>query len=56
MSIDKPYPGYMSVREMFPDWDWDAFPLGPPLDDPNVKARTAIQWRQFLKDAKKRRE
>lgn len=50
-----PYPGYMRPEAMFPEWDWDGHPEGPPLDDPLVAAYTQLQWRAFLKHANQRR-
>lgn len=47
-----PYPGYMTPQAMFPDWDFETNPAGPPLDDPLVKAYTTLQWKAFLKSAR----
>lgn len=41
--------GY-SPEEMFPDWDWENHPLGPPLDDPLVRAYCDDSWGTFLRE------
>lgn len=40
--------GYIP-QEMFPDWDWHTYPLGPPLDDPLVAAYCDDSWGTFLR-------
>lgn len=41
--------GY-TPQEMFPEWDWDAHPLGPSLDDPVVSAYCEDSWGTFLRE------
>lgn len=45
------YPGHLSPQEIFPEWDWEGAPWGPPLDDPRVATYCDLQWRLFLKHA-----
>lgn len=45
----EPYPGHMPPEVMFPEWDWEGAPWGPPLEDPAVMAYCNLQWRLFLK-------
>lgn len=44
----KPAPPLRTPQEAFPDWDWKRQPLGPPLDDPRVKAYTEYFWQEFV--------
>lgn len=40
--------GY-TPQQMFPEWDWNTYPLGPPLDDPLVDAYCDDSWGTFLR-------
>lgn len=44
----EPYPGHMPPEMMFPEWDWEGAPWGPPLEDPAVMAYCELQWKLFL--------
>lgn len=51
-----PYPGHVAPETMFPEWDFVAHPEGPSLDDPLVASYCDLQWKSFLKYAKRMRE
>jgi len=41
--------GY-TPEEMFPEWDWENYGYGPPLDDPLVRAYCEDSWGTFLRE------